>query len=302
MNILVCIKQILAPESGWESPADPGGSFGKNEITAVKGGPQTFTEPSFADDCYRMNPYDENALEEALRIREQFPEVKIDALSVGPDRCRRVLRRALEMGADRAVQLQVAPPPSEAPEPPHSREGSKPAHPTESIPDPALTPFETAAVIASYLRGKSYDLILTGVMAEDGMAGQTGQLLAALLGIPCATAVITERLLSSHGPVYVEREEDGGERSAYEITLPALLTIQSGINRPRYPALSHVLRARTQEITKVAAAELLPPPRERVVGSRRRESSTQCAFLTGPLPEQARQFLDFCRQRGFLNT
>jgi len=325
MNILVCIKQILAPEAVSEGSGGPGGSVWGNDAPTAKEGPRNFPAPSFADYCYRMNPYDEHALEEALRIREQFPEAKIDALAVGPDRCRRVLRRALEMGADRAVLLQVTPAPIKELLPPHDREpaaaaggsgplssgepgsphaesDSKPTRPGASFPPSALTPYETAAIITAYLRDKSYDLILAGVMAEDGMAGQTGQLLAELLGLPCATAVISLRLLSPHGPVYVEREEDGGERSAYEIALPALLTIQSGINRPRYPALSHVLRARTQEIAIVAAAGLRPVPRERIVSCRRRGSSSQCVFLTGPLPEQARQFLDFCRARGFLNA
>jgi len=326
MNILVCIKQILAPEAVSEGSGGPGGSVWGNDAPTAKEGPRNFPAPSFADYCYRMNPYDEHALEEALRIREQFPEAKIDALAVGPDRCRRVLRRALEMGADRAVLLQVTPaaaggsgPPSsgeagathsQEPRPmssgepgsPHARSDSKPTRPGSSFPPSALTPYETAAIIAAYLRDKTHDLILAGVMAEDGMAGQTGQLLAELLGLPCATAVISEQLHSPHGPVYVEREEDGGERSAYEIDLPALLTIQSGINRPRYPALSHVLRARAQEIVVVAASGLRPTPRERVVDSRRRESSSECEFLPGPLPEQARQFLGFCRQRGFLNA
>jgi len=315
MNILVCIKQILAPEAVSEGSGGPGGSVWGNDAPTAKEGPRNFPAPSFADYCYRMNPYDEHALEEALRIREQFPEAKIDALAVGPDRCRRVLRRALEMGADRAVLLQVTPAaaggsgpggsgPLSSGEPgsPHAESDSKPTRPGASFPPSALTPYETAAIITAYLRDKSYDLILAGVMAEDGMAGQTGQLLAELLGLPCATAVISEHLLSPHGPVYVEREEDGGERSAYEIALPALLTIQSGINRPRYPALSHVLRARAQEIVVVAASGLRPTPRERVVDSRRRESSSQCEFLPGPFPEQARQFLDFCRQRGFLNA
>ena len=357
MNILVCIKQILVPEAVSEGPGSLGSNVAGNEDPAAKGGAWNFPEPSFADDCYRMNPYDEHALEEALRIRERFPEAKIDALTVGPDRCRQVLRRALEMGADRAVLLQVASAPrkelvsphslepataaggagllfskelvspssedpgrsswgepgwpaSEAlvspssgePVPPHARSDSKPAHPGDTSPPQDLTPYETAAIIAAYLRDKTHDLILAGVMAEDGMAGQTGQLLAELLGLPCATAVISERLHSPHGPIHVEREEDGGERSAYEIDLPALLTIQSGINRPRYPALSHVLRARAQEIVVVAASGLRPTPRERVVDSRRRESSSECEFLPGPLPEQARQFLGFCRQRGFLNA
>jgi electron transfer flavoprotein beta subunit len=267
LKILVCIKQIIAPEFA-ESPGRPEIKGGIEELFPL-------TMPPPDDDCYRFNPFDEYAVEEALRIRDSFPDVTVDALSLGPKRCRRVLLRALEMGANNAILLHL----------------DRPA---------SLTPFETASVLAGYLRDKDYDLILTGVMAEDGMNGQTGQLVAALLEMPCATAVISERLLSPRGPVYVEREEDGGERTAYEICLPAVLTIQSGINRLRYPALSHVLRARTQEIATLDAAPLLPAPRERIADVSRTESSTMCTFLAGTPAEKAGQFLDFCRQKGFL--
>ena len=267
VKILVCIKQILAPELAELSD--------RHEIKGGDEGTFPFTMPSPDDNCYRLNPFDEYAIEEALRIRDSFTDVTVDALSLGPKRCYRVLLRALEMGANNATLLHL----------------DRPA---------PLTPFETASILAGYLRDKAYDLILTGVMAEDGMNGQTGQLIAALLDMPCATAVISERLMSPRGPVYVEREEDGGERTAYEINLPAVLTIQSGINRPRYPALSHVLRARTQEIVTLDAVSLLPAPRERIVSVSRTESSATCTFIVGTPPEKARQFLDFCRQKGFL--
>ena len=267
LKIIVCIKQILDPELAELSD--------RPEIKAGDEAPYPFATPSPDDNCYRLNPFDEYAIEEALRIRDCFTDVTVEALSLGPGRCRRALLRALEMGANNATLLHL----------------DRPA---------PLMPFETASTLAAYLRDKDYDLILTGVMAEDGMNGQTGQLIAALLDVPCATAVISERLLSPQGPVYVEREEDGGERTAYEITLPAVLTIQSGINRPRYPALSHVLRARTQEIVTLDTTPFLPAPRERVVNVSRIESSTTCNFITGTSLEKARQFLDFCRQKGFL--
>jgi electron transfer flavoprotein beta subunit len=269
VKILVAIKQVFSPE-----PADP--SFGRNESRDGIVPPLSIAGLSTDESCYRFNPFDEYALEEALRIRDSFTDVTVDTLSLGPKRCRQVLLRSLEMGANKATHL----------------------HLDHSLP---LTPFETASIIAAYLRDKAYDLILTGVMAEDGMHGQTGQLIAALLDIPCATAVISERLHSLRGPVYIEREEDGGVRTAYQLDLPAVLTIQSGINRPRYPALSHVLRARTQEIASLDAAFLLPAPRERIVGAARTESSATCTFLSGTSAEKAGQFLDFCRQKGFLD-
>jgi len=267
VNILVCIKQIIDPELAELS--------GRPEIKAGDEDAFSFAMPSPDNNCYRLNPFDEYAIEEALRIRDSFADVTVDALSFGPGRCRRVLLRALEMGANNATLLHL----------------DRPA---------TLTPFETASILAGYLRDKDYDLILTGVMAEDGMNGQTGQLVAALLDMPCATAVISERLLSPRGPVYVEREEDGGERTAYEISLPVVLTIQSGINRPRYPALSHVLRARTQEIVTLDATPLRPVARERIISVSRTKSSATCTFLAGTPVDKARQFLDFCRQKGFL--
>lgn len=208
MRILVCVKQV--PDSA--------------QTLSIKDSvPRIIYEDS---SVFRMNRYDEFALEEALLIRECFPASTIDALSVGPDRVRKTIIKALEMGANHGV---------------HIRETSL----------DYLSPAARAALIAQYARGKSYDLILTGVMAEDDMECQVGQILAELLGMPCATSVAYRDISRDENEAYVEREIEGGAREGLTIALPALLSIQSGINTPRYPSLSNVLRARSQELETI---------------------------------------------------
>jgi len=183
---------------------------------------------------YVMNRFDGFALEEALRIREEIPGTRIDVLSVGPERVEAVLRRSLGMGADHGIHILTG------------SEGY-------------LGPFATATWIAAHARTHDYDLILTGIMSGDDMNGQVGPLVAEMLHLPCATSVIFRRMIKDTDRIYVEREMEGGLRDALEISLPALLTMQSGINRPRYPSLSGMLRANRHPLD-VISSDLLEPP------------------------------------------
>jgi electron transfer flavoprotein beta subunit len=167
----------------------------------------------------RMNRFDEFAVEEALLIKESFPGTSVEAITVGPLQAGLVVKRAIGMGADRGIHL---------------------VNDHERLLDPVLT----AGWIAGYAVDKGYHLVLAGVMSEDYMQGQVGPFLAELLSIPCATSVISEQISPSRASVRVERETEGGYRELLEIGLPAVLTVQSGINTPRYPSLSHLLRAR----------------------------------------------------------
>ncbi|MFO8112850.1 MAG: electron transfer flavoprotein subunit beta/FixA family protein [Desulfosalsimonadaceae bacterium] len=186
---------------------------------------------------YRMNRFDAFAVEEALRIREALGNAAIDVLTVGPSRAKDVPRRGVGMGADRGIHL-------------------------ETQADGYLSPRTKAAWIATYARGKGYDLILTGAMSEDMMNGQVGPMVAAFLNLPWATQVIRTRLpregKNALAPVSseicVEREIEGGSREILEIALPAVLALQTGINEPRYPSLSNLLRANKQEMETVAVA------------------------------------------------
>lgn len=176
---------------------------------------------------YWINRFDEHAVEEALRIREMIPDTAIDIVSIGPERVISAIKRCLEMGADRGFHLYF---------------GN-----TDYV-----TPSIKSRLIAEFCIAHDYDLILTGVMSEDMMSGQTGPMIAARLGIPSATSVIKLEVNAAKSGIRVERELDSGTRCSMDLALPALVAVQSGINRPRYPALSHVMRAKNAEITKIS--------------------------------------------------
>jgi electron transfer flavoprotein beta subunit len=269
MRILVCVKQVCDPDG----PIRIGASG--QEIEAIP------------DALFRMNRFDEFALEEALRIREKFPGTRIDALSAGPERAAQTVRRALEMGADEGIHILLND-------------------------DRYRMPFEIASLIGAFASDKHYDLILTGVMAEDDMQGQVGPMLAEILGYPWAMSVMAIKL-KDHGDrphfpetIQVERELEGGRREAFELTLPVLLTVQSGINRPRYPSLSHVLRARSQSLITIGAAQeraagpvSLPAPRERIVNLEEPPPMKTGMILSGSPMEKAEKLLLILRERAF---
>lgn len=223
-----------------------------------------------------MNRPDEYAVEEAVRIREAFAGTEIEVLSVGPPRVMTVLRRALGMGASHGVHIVT-------PE------------------DGYLSPFVTASWIAAFARNRTYDLILTGVMSEDDMHGQVGPMIAELLGIPCATSTIAERLSPESGSVSVEREIEGGLRDALELELPALLTVQTGINEPRYPSLSNLLRANKYEFETIDSRSLGDPePPEEVIRVSYPERTRAGLTLEGTSREKAAQLLRILRERSLI--
>ncbi|MEA3470837.1 MAG: electron transfer flavoprotein subunit beta/FixA family protein [Thermodesulfobacteriota bacterium] len=256
MKILICIKQVPDPEGII--------TIGESASWIDFEGP------------YRMNRFDEFALEEALRIREQISVESIDALSVGPARAESTIRKALETGASRGIHIL-----------------------TEDSDD--ISAFETASLIASHCRKESYDLILAGVMAEDDMRSQVGQMIAEMLGYPSASSVIYEEIDPEKGTLFAEREIEAGKRECLEMKLPALLTIQSGINRPRYPALSNVLRARKQEITTIPSHTLhKPEKRERIVTLQYPEATSKGIFLEGDVKEKARALIQILHERSII--
>lgn len=270
MRILVCVKQVRDPD-------------GPTRIGASGQGIE-----AAPDALFRMNRFDEFALEEALRIREAFPGTRIDVLSAGPAKAAQTVRRAMEMGADEGIHLVLGD-------------------------DHYRMPFEIASLIGAFASDKHYDLILTGVMAEDDMQGQVGPMLAEILGYPWATSVMSVKLKDNgdrpHFPetIHVERELEGGRREAFELTLPVLLTVQSGINRPRYPSLSHVLRARSQALITIpvsqqrgAAPVSLPTPRERIVNLEEPPPMKTGMILSGSPMVKAEKLLHILRERALL--
>lgn len=255
MKILVCVKQV---------PDNEGTIAINDEGTWITGG------------AFRMNRFDEFALEEAVRIGEEIPDTGIEVVSVGPGRVVSTLRKALERGAAAGTHILVE----------EERYAS---------------PFETAPLIASYAGTGRYDLIIAGVMAEDDMHCQVGQMIAAILKIRCATSVIHRGTIREEASVYIEREIEEGQRLCMEVALPAVLTVQSGINRPRYPSLSNILRAKDQEIRTIDANDLWTGDgRDRLISMWRPEVSAKGIFLEGGKDEKARALIKILHERALI--
>jgi len=210
LKILVCIKQVADSESPFGISGD-----GKSLVFGARA-------------SWRINSYDEYALEEALIVAEAHPGSRVEVLSIGPDRVKEALRRALSLGASEAHHLRV--------------DGAGP-----------LSAEARARIIAGFAVDRAFDLVFTGVMSEDRGGTAVGPMTAALLGIPWATHAISLSVDEAGTSVRVEREIDGTRRHPVTLPMPALVTIQSGINRPRYPSLSNVLRAKSQEIPGLPA-------------------------------------------------
>ncbi len=175
---------------------------------------------------FTLNDWDSYAVREAALLKEKHGGA-VTALTVGPEEAREVLTRCLAMGADRAVRI-------EAPESADAGLISK--------------------ILFQAIKEEPFDLILTGVQAEDDGWGQVGVSLAERLGIPHATIV---NRIEINGPnAMVKRELEGGIEEIVELKLPAVLTIQTGINEPKYVSLSAILEAEDKEMKEKTLEEL----------------------------------------------
>jgi electron transfer flavoprotein beta subunit len=181
-----------------------------------------------ADLIYEINEPDAYALEEGLQLKEKHGG-EVVVLCAGPARAAQTIREALAKGADRAIHIEG-----------------------ETL--GALDPLAGARRLAAALKPESADLILTGLQSDDLGYGQTGVILAELLGLPHATIVM--RVETAPQAIRVKRELEDGWFQHVELPLPALLTIQSGINKLRYATLMGIKKARTKEIRRVTPEEL----------------------------------------------
>ncbi|MGE4055093.1 MAG: electron transfer flavoprotein subunit beta [Vicinamibacterales bacterium] len=177
-----------------------------------------------ADATYEMNEPDAYALEEALRLKEKHGG-EVVACAAGPSRVAQVLREALARGADRAI---------------HVEDGSLGAADASVI----------AQALASAIKDEQFDLVLTGLQSDDQGFAQTGVLLAERLGLSHATIVM--EVAVSGTDLRVKRELEGGWFQWVSMPLPAVLTIQSGINQLRYATLKGIMAAKKKEIRAVA--------------------------------------------------
>jgi electron transfer flavoprotein beta subunit len=182
------------------------------------------------DLVFETNESDVYALEEALRLKEKFGG-EVVVLSLGEERVLKTIKNALAMGADRAFHLTG----------PAFRGGDA---------------FVTAQAISRAARKENFDLIFTGVQSEDMAYAQTGTILAQVLGYPHATIVMSVDISLDARTAQIKRELESNLFERVEIPLPAVLTIQSGINHPRYATLKGIMLAKKKEIRTLSAREL----------------------------------------------
>jgi electron transfer flavoprotein beta subunit len=182
---------------------------------------------SETDLTFETNEPDAYALEEALQLKEKHGG-EVVVLSVGPARVAQAIRGALAKGADRAIHIE------------------------EDLND--WDTLGMAQLMARALQPEKPDLILTGLQSDDLGYGQTGVVLAELLGLPHATIIMQVEL--RNGALRVKREQESGWFQYLELPLPALLTIQSGISKLRYATLMGIKRAQTKEVRKLTATGL----------------------------------------------
>lgn len=173
---------------------------------------------------YMLSPYDEFALEEALRLRERF-KGEVTAVSLGGDPHRDTLRKALAMGVDRALLLKD---------------------------DGERDSFGVASGLAEELKTMSPDIVLFGKQSIDYDNAQVGTLVAALLGIP-SVSVVVRMEVRDDGTVSCDREIEGGHETV-QTKLPAVFTAQKGLNEPRYPSLKGIMAAKNKPIEAKPAA------------------------------------------------
>lgn len=231
MKIAVCIKRVPDTETRIKIASD-----GKEiDETGVK---------------FVVNPYDEFAIEEALRLKEAAGEgSEVTAITLGPESAQEALRTALAMGADRAVLL------------------------LSSL--KRADPLVSARALAAEIGAGGYDLVLCGKLAIDDYSHAVGPMLAELMGIACVSGVV--RLEIQGGRGRAEREVEGGVE-VVQFSLPAVVTADKGLNEPRYPSLKGIMQAKKKPL-EIKAVELseggleiaeltLPPERKpgRILG------------------------------------
>jgi len=173
-----------------------------------------------------MNPFDEIAVEEALRLKEAGQASEIIAVSVGPAKAEETLRTALAMGADRAILIET---------------------------DEAVEPLAVAKLLKEVVTAEEPGLVILGKQAIDDDSNQTGQMLSALTGYPQAT--FASKVVVADGAVSVTREVDGGLQTV-SLSLPAVITTDLRLNEPRYASLPNIMKAKKKPLDKKSPADL----------------------------------------------
>ena len=207
MKLLVCVKRVVDYNVKIRVKSDGSGV----ELSNVK---------------MSMNPFDEIAVEEAVRLKEQGKATEIVAVSIGPAQAAETLRTALAMGADRGILVKT---------------------------DAAVEPLAVAKLLAKLVAQEQPDLIVLGKQAIDDDANQTGQMLAALLGWPQGTFAF--KVAVAEGTIDVTREVDGGLQTV-GLRLPAIVTTDLRLNEPRYASLPNIMKAKKKPLAETSPEAL----------------------------------------------
>ena len=168
-----------------------------------------------------MNPFDEIAVEEAIRLKEAGKATEIVAVSIGPSQASETIRTALAMGADRGILVKT---------------------------DTALEPLAVAKILKAIVEAEKPGLVIMGKQAIDDDCNQTGQMLAALLGWPQGT--FASKIVIEEGQVTVTREVDGGLQTV-KLKSPAIVTTDLRLNEPRYASLPNIMKAKKKPIEEM---------------------------------------------------
>jgi electron transfer flavoprotein beta subunit len=205
-----------------------------------------------------INPFDEIAIEEAIRLKEKGVASEVIAVSVGPAKATETLRTALAMGADRAILVQT---------------------------DEAVEPLAVAKIVKALADEEQPGLVILGKQAIDDDCNQTGQMLAALMGRPQGT--FASALTVEGDSLLVTREIDGGLETL-RLSLPAIVTTDLRLNEPRYASLPNIMKAKSKPLvtkTPRISAWTSPPPRHaeggRAAGARCRDQGGRCRCAGG---------------------
>ncbi len=223
---------------------------------------------------YSINEWDNYAVEEAIRIKENHGG-SVTAITVGKEEDEEILRRALAMGADSAIRIDPG--------------------------DIILSPSLTSRLLFQCIKDIKYDLILTGVQADDTNDGIVGVMLAELLNLPHSSVVTGVEVLD--GDIKVRVELEGGLEEVAQLRLPALLTIQTGINEPRYVSIMGIRRASKKEI-KVLGIEDLGLSKDQLVSDTEIEELSLppelegAEIIEGSVDEIAERIIEILKEKG----
>ncbi|MEF3254116.1 MAG: electron transfer flavoprotein subunit beta/FixA family protein [Deferribacterales bacterium] len=252
MNILVCVKQVPDLEAKFKINPD-GKWFAEDEI------------------AFKMNEYDEYAVEEAVKLRESIPDGNLVVVSIGPERVKEAIKKALAMGCDSGVHIK------------YDKENE-------------LDSFAKAYAIYQYAKDKNFDIIFTGMQSQDKGSAQVGIILAELLGIASVSTIVDFKF--NNGEIEVKKELEGGKKSVVKLKTPALLTCQLGLNTPRYPTLPNIMKAKKKPIEELT----LDNPQNLCVIDKISypEKKGGAVILEGNPKDLAQKVVSFLKENGIL--